>query len=76
MENTTEGLKKAAQSANESAIAMQETADGIERITVATQDVFDHAKEANDIAGNGAEILHVAKNQMEFISTSTEKQVN
>lgn len=73
MENTTEGLKKAAQSANESAIAMQETADGIERITVATQDVFDHAKEANDIAGNGAEILHVAKNQMEFISTSTEK---
>ncbi|MFF2176387.1 methyl-accepting chemotaxis protein [Lysinibacillus sp. NPDC058147] len=73
MENTTDGLKKAAQSANESAIAMQETADGIERITVATQDVFDHAKEANDIAGNGAEILHVAKNQMEFISTSTEK---
>ncbi|WP_427110485.1 methyl-accepting chemotaxis protein [Lysinibacillus xylanilyticus] len=73
MENTSEGLKKAAQSANESAIAMQETADGIERITVATQDVFDHAKEANDIAGNGAEILHVAKNQMEFISTSTEK---
>ncbi|MEY9972201.1 methyl-accepting chemotaxis protein [Lysinibacillus sp. RC46] len=73
MENTTDGLKKAAQSANESAIAMQETADGIERITVATQDVFDHAKEANGIAGNGAEILHVAKNQMEFISTSTEK---
>ncbi|MFT9819399.1 methyl-accepting chemotaxis protein [Lysinibacillus sp. NPDC056185] len=73
MENTTDGLKKAAQSANESAIAMQETADGIERITVATQDVFDHAKEANDIAGNGVEILHVAKNQMEFISTSTEK---
>jgi len=76
MENTTEGLKKAAQSANESAIAMQETADGIERITVATQDVFDHAKEANDIAGNGAEILHVAKNQMEFISDSTEKTSN
>ncbi|KOS64418.1 methyl-accepting chemotaxis protein [Lysinibacillus agricola] len=73
MEKTTEGLKQAAQSANESAISMQETADGIERITVATQGVFDHAKEANEIAGNGAEILHVAKNQMQFISTSTEK---
>ncbi|MFJ7733995.1 methyl-accepting chemotaxis protein [Lysinibacillus sp. NPDC097231] len=73
MEKTTDGLKRVAQSANESAISMQETADGIERITVATQDVFDHAKEANEIAGNGAEILHVAKNQMQFISTSTEK---
>ncbi|MFD3262242.1 methyl-accepting chemotaxis protein [Paenibacillus lentus] len=73
MEKTTEGLKRAAQSANESAISMQETADGIERITVATQDVFDHAKEANEIAGNGAEILHEAKNQMQFISTSTKK---
>lgn len=73
MEKTSDGLKHAAQSANESAVAMQETADGIERITVATQDVFDHAKEANDVAGNGAEILHVAKNQMQFISNSTEK---
>ncbi|WP_374966785.1 methyl-accepting chemotaxis protein [Lysinibacillus sp. RS5] len=70
---TTEGLKQAAQSANESAVSMQENADGIERITVATQEVFNHAKEANEIAGNGAEILHVAKNQMQFISNSTEK---
>ncbi|MDM5232745.1 methyl-accepting chemotaxis protein [Lysinibacillus pakistanensis] len=73
MEKTTEGLKQAAQSANESAISMKETANGIKRITTATQGVFDHAKEANDIAGNGAEILHVAKNQMAFISTSTKK---
>lgn len=73
MEKTSNGLKQAAQSANNSAVAMQETVDGIERISVATQDVFNHAKEANDIAGNGAEILHVAKNQMEFISSSTDK---
>lgn len=73
IEKTTEGLKQAAQSANESAVSMKENADGIERITVATQDVFNHAKEANEIAGNGAEILHVAKNQMQFISNSTEK---
>ncbi|WP_155591007.1 methyl-accepting chemotaxis protein [Lysinibacillus cavernae] len=73
MEKTTEGLKQAAQSANHSANAMQETVTGIERITVATQDVFDHAKDANEIAGNGANILHVAKEQMQFISSSTEK---
>ncbi|MFJ5766679.1 methyl-accepting chemotaxis protein [Lysinibacillus sp. NPDC093210] len=73
MEKTSTGLKQAAQSANESAIAMQQTVDGIEHITTATQGVYDHAKEANDIAGNGAEILHVAKKQMEFISTSTDK---
>ncbi|MEK4170624.1 methyl-accepting chemotaxis protein [Lysinibacillus sp. Y5S-8] len=73
MEKTSEGLKQAAQSANDSANAMQETVDGIGRITVATQDVFDHAKDANEIAGNGANILHVAKEQMKFISSSTEK---
>lgn len=73
MEKTSEGLKQAAQSANDSASAMQETVDGIGRITVATQDVFDHAKDANEIAGNGANILHVAKEQMKFISSSTEK---
>jgi len=73
MEKTTKGLKQATQSANDSAISMQEIADGIERITIATQNVFDHAKEANGMAGNGAEILHVAKSQMAFISTSTKK---
>lgn len=73
MEKTSEGLKQAAQSANDSANAMQETVDGIGRITEATQDVFDHAKDANEIAGNGANILHVAKEQMKFISSSTEK---
>jgi len=52
---------------------MQETANCIGRITTATQDVFDHAKEVNVIADNAAEILHVAKNQMAFISTSTKK---
>jgi len=73
MEKTSEGLKQAAQSANDSAKSMQETVDGIERITVATQDVFVHAKDASEIAGNGANILHVAKEQMQFISSSTEK---
>ena len=73
VEKTSNGLKQAAQSANASAVAMQETVDGIERITIATQDVFNHAKEANDIAGNGAEILNVAKKQMECISSSTDK---
>lgn len=72
MEKTSNGLKQAAQSANASAIAVQETVDGIDKITTATQGVYNHAKEANDIAGNGAEILHVAKKQMEFISSSTE----
>lgn len=73
IEKTSDGLKQAAQSASESAHAMQETVDGIERITVATQDVFSHAKEANEIAGNGVAILHVAKEQMQFISSSTDK---
>lgn len=73
MDKTSEGLKQAAQSANDSAKSMQETVDGIERITVATQDVFVHAKDASEIAGNGANILHVAKEQMQFISSSTEK---
>lgn len=73
MEKTSEGLKQAAQSANDSAESMQETVDGIERITIATQDVFVHAKDASEIAGNGANILHVAKEQMQFISSSTEK---
>lgn len=73
MEKTSEGLKQAAQSANDSAKSMQETVDSIERITVATQDVFVHAKDASEIAGNGANILHVAKEQMQFISSSTEK---
>lgn len=73
IEKTSDGLKQAAQSASESAQAMQETVDGIERITVATQDVFSHAKEANEIAGNGVAILHVAKEQMQFISSSTDK---
>ncbi|MCG7436107.1 methyl-accepting chemotaxis protein [Lysinibacillus fusiformis] len=73
IEKTSDGLKQAAQSASESAHVMQETVDGIERITVATQDVFSHAKEANEIAGNGAAILHVAKEQMQFISSSTDK---
>ncbi|WP_144787747.1 methyl-accepting chemotaxis protein [Lysinibacillus fusiformis] len=73
IEKTSDGLKQAAQSASDSAHAMQETVDGIERITVATQDVFSHAKEANEIAGNGVAILHVAKEQMQFISSSTDK---
>ncbi|AJK88008.1 MULTISPECIES: methyl-accepting chemotaxis protein [Lysinibacillus] len=73
IEKTSDGLKQAAQSASDSAQAMQETVDGIERITVATQDVFSHAKEANEIAGNGVAILHVAKEQMQFISSSTDK---
>lgn len=73
IEKTSDGLKQAAQSASYSAHAMQETVDGIERITVATQDVFSHAKEANEIAGNGVAILHVAKEQMQFISSSTDK---
>ncbi|MFJ7666480.1 methyl-accepting chemotaxis protein [Lysinibacillus sp. NPDC097195] len=73
MEKTSKGLKQAAQSANASAIAVKDTVNGIARITTATQGVYDHAKEANDIAGNGAEILHVAKKQMEFISSSTDK---
>lgn len=73
IEKTSDGLKQAAQSASYSAQAMQETVDGIERITVATQDVFSHAKEANEIAGNGVAILHVAKEQMQFISSSTDK---
>lgn len=73
IDKTSEGLKQAAQSANDSAKSMQETVDGIERITVATQDVFVHAKDASEIAGNGANILHVAKEQMQFISSSTEK---
>ncbi|WP_025117203.1 methyl-accepting chemotaxis protein [Lysinibacillus fusiformis] len=73
IEKTSDGLKQAAQSASDSAHAMKETVDGIERITVATQDVFSHAKEANEIAGNGVAILHVAKEQMQFISSSTDK---
>ncbi|MGN4124946.1 methyl-accepting chemotaxis protein [Lysinibacillus sphaericus] len=73
MEKTTDALKRVAQSANESAISMLETAKGVERITQATQDVFDHAKGANEIADNGVQILNIAKNQMQFISTSTEK---
>ncbi|QDZ99371.1 methyl-accepting chemotaxis protein [Lysinibacillus fusiformis] len=73
IEKTSDGLKQAAQSASDSAQAMQETVEGIERITVATQDVFSHAKEANEIAGNGVAILHVAKEQMQFISSSTDK---
>ena len=73
MEKTSTGLKQAAQSANASAIAVQETVEGIASITSATQGVYNHAKEANDIASNGAEILHVAKKQMEFISSSTDK---
>ncbi len=73
IEKTSDGLKQAAQSASDSAQAMQETVNGIERITVATQDVFSHAKEANEIAGNGVAILHVAKEQMQFISSSTDK---
>ncbi|QPA56380.1 methyl-accepting chemotaxis protein [Lysinibacillus sphaericus] len=72
IEKTSDGLKQAAQSASDSAQAMQETVDGIERITVATQDVFSHAKEANEVAGNGVSILHVAKEQMQYISSSTE----
>lgn len=73
MEKTSNGLKQAAQSANAGAIAVQETVEGIASITTATQGVYNHAKEANDIASNGAEILHVAKKQMEFISSSTDK---
>jgi len=76
IEKTSDGLKQAAQSASDSAHAMQETVDGIERITVATQDVFSHAKEANEIAGNGVAILHVAKNRCNLFHRLLTKQVD
>lgn len=71
VEQSAKGAVESASIAKDSAIAMQETATGVQRIAEASQLLFDHAKEATQIASSGGQILVVAKQQMEVISDST-----
>lgn len=71
VELTASAATDSAANAQDSAEAMQETAVGVQRIAQSSQQLFDHAKEANALAINGADILKVAKNQMDTIASST-----
>lgn len=71
VELTASAATDSAANAQDSAEAMHETAVGVQRIAQSSQKLFDHAKEANALAINGADILKVAKNQMDTIASST-----
>lgn len=71
VEQSARGAVDSAAIAKDSAIAMQETSAGVQRIAEASQLLFDHAKEATQIASSGGQILIVAKQQMKVISDST-----
>lgn len=71
VELTASAATDSAANAQDSAEAMQETAVGVQRIAQSSQQLFDHAKEANALAINGTDILKVAKNQMDTIASST-----
>lgn len=71
VEHSAKGAVDSVAIAKDSAIAMQETSAGVQRIAEASQLLFDHAKEATQIASSGGQILIVAKQQMKVISDST-----
>lgn len=73
IEMTAKGASVSASSASDSSVAMEETATGVLRIASSSQQLFDDAKDANELAVSGGEVLRVAKNQMQIISESTSK---
>lgn len=73
IEMTAKGASVSSASANDSSIAMEETAMGVQRIAQSSQQLFDDAKDSNELAISGGEVLKVAKNQMHIISDSTSK---
>lgn len=70
---TAKGASVSSSIANDTSLAMEETAIGVQRIAQSSQQLFDDAKDSNELAINGGEVLKVAKNQMHIISDSTSK---
>src|SRR5690606_900415 len=60
-----------AQSANDSAIAMDETAVGVSRIAESTQNLNTSSMDTSETARRGGEIIHNAREQMDVINDST-----
>lgn len=73
IEMTAKGASVSSSSASDSSVAMEETATGVQRIAQSSQQLYDDAKDSNELAISGGEVLKVAKNQMYIISDSTSK---
>lgn len=75
--NLVEGMAtndhQAAATGRESSIAMDETAQGVQRIAEATQVLHSKAIETQTIANDGEKTLHIAENQIAIIQESSNK---
>ncbi len=69
--DTSDIAQGSASAANESSLAMDETAQGIQRIAEATQVLFDSSNATNELATNGTNVVHQARQQMTNINQST-----
>jgi len=68
---TTHQTVTAAKALNESTIAMDETATGVQRIAEATQKLHTMASETNHLANSGSNNIQTAQKQMNVIFDST-----
>jgi len=62
---------QAAATGRESSVAMDETAQGVQRIAEATQMLHSKAVDTQSIANDGEKTLHIAENQMSIIQQSS-----
>ncbi|MGE7692862.1 methyl-accepting chemotaxis protein [Lysinibacillus sp. NPDC094177] len=62
---------QAASTGRESSVAMDETAQGVQRIAEATQMLHSKAVDTQSIANDGEQTLHIAENQMSIIQQSS-----
>lgn len=68
---TSEVVQANSQAANDSAVAMDETADGVLRIAESTQVLHNTSLDTSEMASRGGEIILHAEKQMGTISVST-----